>query len=595
MLDLDTFEKAAKNAGFYSLDTETTGLDTRVARLICITFAVGDKAWIVPLTSFAEVVSLNEARDWLNQHIFNDPNLTVIIHNAKYDLSIMAHHGFEIHNKVVDTMICEWMTNEYGTADPVKNEHPHFGLKELVWKYFKIKRDKYKDVADLLFLDPKGFAQYAMDDALDAWRLWNDIDVPALKREGAGVRNLFYEVEMPLVFSLMEMEESGLYINIEKMGGLFKKNAEEVKDLTEKICKHAGKTFNLASSDQLSDVLFKDLKIDVAGIPLHKKSVPGKQIYSTAAKVLKHIRHSNKIIPLIEAYRKATKMRDGFLMPLLGKSKLSEECRIYPEFNQTGTKIGRLSSSNPNAQQMPREGGIRDCISAPSGHVLCCSDYSQAEYRVLAHQSNDVNLIKLYNSDPKADIHQWVAKEAAIERDEAKAVGFGLLYGLADPSLAASLKVPLAKAQELRAKWTDLCKGVLPYKKKVEYDLIRKKFVETIWGRRRRFFGVRLDDFAHRQAFHMTISGSAADAIKIGTNKLYKALQELRQQDPRYKQVRMLAQVHDELVLQCPEEIQQDVIKLVKEKMEDVGKGHLKVPFVAKVGCGSTWSDSKVK
>lgn len=593
MLDLYEFEKAAKNAGFFSLDTETTGLDTRVARLICITLAVGDKAWIVPLTSFSEVVSLVEAKDWLNQHIFNDPNLTVIIHNAKYDLSILEHHGFEVQNKVVDTMVCEWLTNEYGAADPAKNEHPHFGLKELVWKYFHIKRDKYKTIEDLLFIDPKGFVKYAMDDALDAWRLWHEIETPALKREGSGVRNLFYGVEMPLIFSLMEMEESGLYVNIEKMGGLLKQNAEEVKGLTEKIYKLAGKQFNIASSDQLSGVLFKELKIDATNIPLHKKSVPGSPIYSTAEKVLKHIRHSNKIIPLIEAYRKTTKMRDGFLTPLLEKSRLSDECRIYPEFNQTGTKIGRLSSSNPNAQQLPREGGIRDCISAPHGCVLCCSDYSQAEYRVLAHQSNDQSLIKLYNSDPKADIHKWVAQEASIERDDAKAVGFGLLYGLADPSLAASLKVSLAKAQELRAKWTDLCKGVLPYKKKVEYDLIRNKFVETIWGRRRRFFGVRLDDFAHRQAFHMTISGSAADAIKIGTNKLYKAIQELRTQDPRYKQVRMLAQVHDELVLQCPEEIKSDVIKLVKEKMEDVGQGHLRVPFVAKVGCGPTWSDAK--
>jgi DNA polymerase-1 len=594
MLDLPDLEKAAKDAGIFSLDTETTSLDILTARLVCITFAVKDRTWIVPFAGLPGAVPVLAAKDWLNEHLFNDPNLTALVHNAKFDIPIMTRHGFNIQCRVLDTMIAEYITNEYGAADPkLSKVEPILGLKPLVKKYFNIDRYDYDET--LLFLDPKAFIQYARDDASDVWRLWHEIHLPAFQRDGSGVQRLFYDIEMPLVFVIMEMESAGLYVDIDKMGVLLKENATEIDTLSKKIWKIAGKNFNIASNDVLSDILFLELKVDPKDTPHVKKSTPGHPMYATGKKILKKLHSAHKIIPLIESYRKAAKLRTGFLYPLLGKAKLNDEHRVYPEFLQARTVIGRLASKNPNSQNMPKKGGVRDSICAPPGFKLVVGDLSQIEYRILAHQSKDPNLIKLYNETEDADIHQWVADTAKIERDPAKQIGFGILYGLSDNSLAESLKISLSEAKKLREKWIALCMNVPKYKEKVRNDVIRKRYVETIWGRRRRFAGIALDDFRHRQAFHFTISGSAADVIKIGMVKLHKKLKELRQSDPRYEKVRMLAQVHDELVLQAPEDMAAEVTQLLKDKMEDVGRGSIRVPIVADVNSGITWSEAKKK
>jgi len=594
MLDLPDLERAAKDAGTFSLDTETTSLDILTARLVCITFAVRERTWIVPFAGLPDAVPILMAKDWLNEHLFNDPNLTALVHNAKFDIPILQRHGFNIQCRILDTMIAEYITNEYGAADPRPSKVvPILGLKPLVKKYFNIDRYDYDET--LLFLSPKDFIQYARDDASDVWRLWHEIHLPALARDGSGVQRLFYDIEMPLVFVIMEMESAGLYVDIDKMGVLLKENASDIEKLSEKIWKIAGKRFNIASNDVLSDVLFVDLKIDPKDTEQLKKSTPSHLRYATGKDVLKSLHSSHKIIPVIEDYRKAAKLRDGFLCPILEMAKTNDEHRIYPEFHQARTIMGRLSSSRPNSQNMPRKGGVRDCICAPPGSVLCCSDYSQIEYRILAHQSNDPNLIKLYNENQDADVHQWVADTAKIERDSAKTVGFGVLYGLSDNSLAFSLKISISEAKKFREKWIALCVNVPKYKEKIRNEVIRKRYVETIWGRRRRFAGIALDDFRHRQSFHFTISGSAADVIKIGMVKLYKRLKELRLADPRYEKVRILAQVHDELLLQAPEDMAVEVTQLLKEKMEDVGRGSLRVPIVAEANYGTTWSAAKKK
>jgi DNA polymerase I-like protein with 3'-5' exonuclease and polymerase domains len=961
MLDLPDLEKAAKDAGTFSLDTETTSLDILTARLVCITFAVKDRTWIVPFAGLPGAVPLLEAKEWLNEHLFNDSKLTALVHNVKFDIPIMTRHGFNIQCRVLDTMIAEYITNEYGAANPqLKKVEPILGLKQLVKKYFNIDRYDYEET--LLFLDPKGFIQYARDDASDVWRLWHEIHLPALARDGTGVQRLFYDIEMPLVSVVMEMESSGLYIDINKMDGLLKDNAVEIEKLSEKIWKIAGKKFNIASNDVLSDILFRELKIDPKDTEHVKKSTPSHPLYATGKSVLKKLHSSHKIIPLVEDYRKAAKLQAGFLNPLLEKARLNDEHRIYPEFLQARTLIGRFASRNPNGQNMPRKGGVRDCICAPPGFRLVVGDESQIEYRMLAHQSKDPNLIKLYNENPDADVHQWVADTAKIERDQAKcldgdtivftakgprtinsivnlsifnthcpidevelyngsggtvkavsaiaqeekecvyvisrygilcctkehrlqlkggelaeagnlvkgqaladseipkitgnpisinlnpfsrklgqgpcslaldedwayfagifhgdgsvsghtpnishgsgkdyenwrsvikdackkiglpitmsgdlkttrlgervvldyleqlnlvqrkektsegahrlirvpawvlsggesiilsylaglfdtdgtistngslnfttkypeyagqvsvliralgcpvsietcwnktysrwyyrvharaagldflaknlplrsekkekllirvskkrlnrkrkenevllilpagkrrvydvqvnsldhlylqggfighnSIGFGMLFGLSDESLAASLKISISEAKKLREKWISLCVNVPKYKSHIRAEVIRKRYVETIWGRRRRFAGIAMDEFRHRQAFHFTISGSAADVIKIGMVKLHKKLKELRQADPRYEKVRMLAQVHDELVLQAPEDMVPEVTKLLKDKMEDIGRGSLRVPIIADVNSGITWSAAKKK
>ena len=589
---LEGFERAAKDAGAFALDVEATGLNPRRDRLICISVAVGDKTWIAPFSPLEEAIPIVAARDWFNDHILNDTNLSIVIHNAKFDIAILRSHGFVVMNKIVDTMVCEWLVNEMGAAPPMA-DHGIFGLKDLIKKYFGEERPTFKEVKDLLFIAPKDFIQYARDDARDHWRLWKNIEEPALKKEGAGIQKLFYDMEMPLIPVLMEMESSGLFINTDLMSGLIKAESKKVLKLQNKVWKEAGENFNASSPEQMSRVLFDKLKIPPEKIPETQKSNSQCRIYSTNEKYLKQIRKKHKIVPLLEEFRKSKKNLDGFLLPLLSKARAEETCRIYPSFKQTGTKIGRLSSSNPNGQNLPREGGVRDCVCAPPGSILCVGDLNQVELRILAHQVNDPEIIQAYLSG--GDFHKLVETELQVERNVAKVVNFGVLYGFSIPSLAQFLGVSFKKAESIYNRWQERFKSVGTYRQKVHWKAMKQGFVETLFGRRRRFFGVAMDEYALRQSFHFTISGSAADVIKLGMVNLHKELEKRRAGDDRYKKVKLLAQVHDELVLEAPEELKDDVCVLLKEKMEDVGRGRFRVPIIAEVGAGQRWTDAKLK
>ncbi len=442
-----------------------------------------------------------------------------------------------------------------------------------------------------MFIDPKGFEKYSRDDARDPWRLWWDVHKPELKKQGKAVERLFYELEMPIATVLMEMEAGGLYVDVEKMEGILREARKEIQSLEKQIYKLAGEQFNINSSEQLSPILFGKLGIKPVNIPRLAKSTPERPLYSTNKDYLKKIRKSHKIIPIVEKYRKATKMRDGFLVPFLHKATHSDTRRLYPSFNQTGTRIGRLSSENPNSQNMPRAGGIRDCIVAPEGKLMVCGDLSQIELRILAHQSQDASIIKAYREG--SDLHRLVQDEVGVERTLAKNINFGILYGFAIDSLAEFIQVSRKRANEIYNEWHERFQGVPKYKEKVRWQVTKYGYVETIFGRRRRFHGLRLDAYSHRQAFHFTISGSAADVIKIGMMKLHRSLEERRKGDERYKQVFMLAQVHDEILLEAPEDIAEDVKELMQKSMEDVGGGKILVPIVAEVALGKTWSEAK--
>lgn len=947
--------EAAQAAGAFSLDVETTGKDVRNDHLICISFGVRDKTWFLPLHQLPNSVPLLVARDWLNSNLFNRQDLTLIGHNVKFDIHVLRNHGFVIQNKLVDTMLAEYVTNEYGAANRGAKEGI-FGLKELVEKYFGIKRPSWEEVRDLVFLSPKEFEQYSRNDAQDAWRLWYEIEVQALKREGPKIEKLFYQMEMPLVQVILEMESSGLYIDIVEIERILKENAEKIKKLEEEIFKQAKRAFNIGSGEQLSEVLFHDLKIPPGEISTISKSKPEHPIYSTSKNFLKKLKKAHPIVSLVMDWRKAVKIQTGFLRPILDRAKSSEERRIYPQFKQTGTVIGRLSSVDPNSQNMPREGGVRDCIAAPPGKILVVGDLNQIEYRLLAHFSEDPVLINAYrtggdmhkvtmdvvgcerslakcltgdtlvftdkgvrtiqsvigNIEPDehqpipqvrlfdgrgswvtsswglvrherpcvyvvtrrsvvcctAD-HRWLTTGGLVEAqhlkpgmklpegnvpslvgspqmvrlnpftkivgegpcsmvldedwayfagifhgdgfinghtsginhgsDEAYAewrkvvreacyrvglpsrmdaagkntylgsrvivrylvqlglaeygldgesvhrrmlvpdwvlaggerivlsylaglfdadgtvsqsgtlnfttkcpeyagqialllralgcavgvepywnttckrwyfrihvyaaslrwlaehlplrsekkeklkqraekvrhpnrlkkeevrlvipaglktvydfhvdsedhlylqgglighnnVNFGLTYGMTIPSLAEFLDISEERAKTIYSKVYGAFKEVPKYKNRVRYDVMKNGFVETFFGRRRRFFGLEMNEFNYRQAFHFKIAGTAADVIKIGMNKLFQKLEARRKEDPRWKGVRMLAQIHDELVLESPEEVAEEVKNLVKSSMEDVGGGKLRVPIQANVGFGKTWSVAK--
>jgi DNA polymerase-1 len=591
--ELLEFEKAAKASGRFALDVETTGKNIRSDHLICISTAVGDKTWFVPLHQLPGAIPLEHARNWFNDHIFNDSNLSMIAHNSKFDVEMLQSHGFILKVKLIDTMIAEYMANEFGAGNP-KGKVGIFGLKELVEKYFKIKRPHWKEVRDLLFIAPKAYEQYSRDDSRDAWRLWTDIEEPALKREGPKVQRLFYDLEIPLIPIMIEMETSGLVVNVEGMEKILHENEKAVEKLKKEIIKLAGKEFNIDSPDQLSEVLFHDLKIPTADIPTTKKSTQEKPVYATGKPVLKEIQKRHPIVPKLLEYRKAARMVDGFLIPILERAKADAESKIYPEFHQTRTVLGRLASSNPNGQNVPRDGGIRDCIVAPEGYVLVVGDLNQIEYRTLAHQCCDPTLLKTYRQE-NGDLHKSTMDAFGCTRNEAKAVNFGIVYGMGTEALAKQAKVSVSKAKEFQKKLRETYPGIGVYKKKVLWTTRKTGFVESIFGRRRRFAGVVFDAYAERQAFHHSVSASAADIIKIGMVKLYAALQKKREENPKYRNVKILAQIHDELILQAPEDIGEEVRVLVKSCMEDIGGGKLRVPVISNVFVGKTWSEAKGK
>lgn len=253
--------------------------------------------------------------------------------------------------------------------------------------------------------------------------------------------------------------------------------------------------------------------------------------------------------------------------------------------------VNHNSSENPNGQNMPRKGGIRDSVCAPEGKTLVVGDLNQIELRILAHLSEDPTFLKTYREN--GDVHQATMDAVGCERPVAKASNFGMVYGMSPSALAALTDISIKRAQEVYDKWFEKFSGVRKLKEKTRWDVIKDQLTKTIFGRRRRFYGVPLDDYAHRQAFHFTVSGSAADVIKIGMVKLYKALLDKRAQLPIWNEVKMLAQIHDELVLESPEGIAEEVRALVESSMENVAGGHLKVPVKAKVAIGKTWSTAK--
>lgn len=588
--DLEELKKAAKEAKAFATDVESTSLNIRQARLISMSFAVKDRSWFIPFAPLPNAVSIIEARDWLNANLFNDPEILCIWHNGKYDWHIYKNHGCIIKNKFACTMVGEWMCNETGAA-PLTADHSILGLKELMYHYFKETRASYEEVEPYLFLEPKRYENYSRQDSLDAWRLWFERVEPALKKEGPKVEKLFWELEMPLIPILMEMEDCGLFLDFDMMHSLIKENEKQTAVLNEKICKIAGKPFNIKSGEQLSDILFGKLKINPKDIPTVAKSRPDHLIYSVDKKSLKKIRKEHEVVPMVEEYIKLRTMHDGFLTKLLRMAKEEPDHRIYPTFKQTGTKIGRLSSENPNGQNMPRKGGIRDSVRAPEGKKLVVGDLNQIELRILAHLSEDPTFLKTYREN--GDVHQATMDAVGCERPVAKASNFGMVYGMSPAALAALTDIPIKRAQEVYDKWFQKFSGVRKLKEKTRWDVIKYQYTKTIFGRRRRFYGVPMDDYAHRQAFHFTVSGSAADVIKIGMVKLYKALEERRAQYPVWHEVKLLAQIHDELVLEAPEGIAEEVRTLVQSSMEDIAGGRLKVPVRANVAIGKTWSTAK--
>ena len=403
--------------------------------------------------------------------------------------------------------------------------------------------------------------------------------------------NLLHEIELPLAKVLAQMEELGFAVDkegIAEYGEIMQNKIDQLQDL---VYEEVGYRFNLNSPKQLGEALFIKL-----GLPAGKKTKTG---YSTNAEVLEKLRYEHPVVELILEYRTLAKIKSTYCDGLL--KVVEEDGRIHSSFNQTETRTGRISSTEPNLQNIPvrtdvgRE--LRKFFVAKEGCVLVDADYSQIELRVLAHVANDSGMIEAFKEND--DIHRNTAAQVfhmpremvtPLMRSRAKAVNFGIIYGIGAFSLAKNIGVTRKEAEEYIKTYLDHFSGVRNYMTNVVEHAKETGYVETLFGRRRYLpelssSNFNLRSFGERVAMNMPIQGTAADIIKIA---MIRVVHRLEKEGLR---ARLILQVHDELIVEAPEEEAPLVQQLLTEEMEQAI--HLSVPMVAEATIGKTWYDAK--
>ncbi|CAN5630282.1 DNA polymerase I [soil metagenome] len=589
-------------AGRFSFDTETTSTDACRADLVGISVAVEPyRAYYLPFRHCrpqGELMELDE--DAGNLPALNSPALAPLVEiledeavekigqNLKYDLLVLRRAGVTLRGLVFDTMVASYV------LDPGRREH---GLDSLALQYLDHKTVTYEELTGkgkaqipIAEVDLDRCCEYACEDADLALQLAERFapDLQRLKLEP-----LFNTIEMPLVEVLAEMEWNGIRIDQPFFRALSRKLATQLQVLEQEIYSEAGTTFNINSNPQLRVILFERLQL-----PVLKKTKTGA---STDASVLEQLAAEGHRLPtLLMQYRQLDKLQSTYV-EALPRLLNPDTGRLHTSFNQTVAATGRLSSSDPNLQNIPirTEIGaeIRRGFVPDEGCVFVTADYSQIELRVLAHYSEDPAFLEAFRTG--ADIHRQTAAlvfgvgDAGVTRemrDSAKTVNFAVIYGIGAFSLAQQLGVTNTEAKEFIDRYFERFPGVRRYLDGQIEAARANGFVETLTGRRRyipeissKNFNIR--SFGERAATNAPIQGSSADLIKIAMINIHRALKESG------ARARMLLQVHDELLFEAPRDEAEATLNLVREKME--GAAQLRVPLVVAAGLGDNWLECK--
>jgi len=582
-----------REKGLVCLDTETTSENPFKAKLVGISFSLQEgKAIYLPLGhDYAEApkqIPMDKALSALRP-VLEDEHIAKVGQNIKYDAEVLHFHSIELKGMYFDTMVASYVIN------PGLRQH---NLEALSQQYLNYKMITYGDLVgkgkkakNFSQVNIEAAAEYSCEDADITLRLMRVLSerLDSVKNE-----ELFYGLEMKLIPVLMEMELAGIKIDVEFFQALSKKMASELKELEQEIYKEAGMEFNINSPQQLGYVLFEKLQL-----PTQRKTTKTKR-YSTDVKVLKKLAaYPHKVPKLVLRYRTLNKLKSTYLDALVKMVEPSTG-RLHTSFNQTVTATGRLSSSNPNLQNIPIRGEegkeIRKGFIAEKGFKFVSADYSQIELRVFAHYSGDPAFKEAFERGD--DIHTRTASEImGVSSEEvtsdmrriAKAINFGIIYGMGPQKLSEELEIDLSSAKQYIAAYYERYKGVLAYKERMIKDAREKGYVTTLFNRRR--YVPDIDNpkqviraEAERIAVNTPIQGTAADLIKKAMINLYERL-ELEN-----FRSRMLLQVHDELLFEVPEDEVKAVIPLIKEEMENVYP--LDVPLKVDVGVGTNWSEA---
>lgn len=569
-----------------SLDTETTSLSAMDAELVGLSFSVEEnKAFYVPIPADRE-----EAQKIVDvfKPLYEDPSILKVGQNIKYDLEVLRNYGVRLSGNMFDTMIAHYV------IQPELRHNMDF-MAETYLNYKTIHIDeligpKGKDQRNMRDLDPKEVYEYAAEDADVTLKLKNVLE-KELKKFGA--ERLFYEIEMPLLPVLAEMEITGVRIDTDSLKETSCLLSARAMELEKKIHGLAGYTFNISSPKQVGEVLFDNLKI----VEKAKKTKTGQ--YVTSEEVLQRLRGKNEIVDYILEYRGLKKLIGTYLetLPKLINPKTGH---IHTSFNQTVTSTGRLSSSDPNLQNIPVRGEegkeIRKAFIPEDGCLFFSADYSQIELRVMAHLSEDENMIEAFRSGH--DIHAATAAKVYKEeigevtrdqRTKAKRANFGIIYGITVFGLAERLNISRDEASQLIEGYFATFPKVREYMEKSKEIAREKGYVETLFGRRRYLPDINsrnatVRGFAERNAMNAPIQGTAADIIKVAMVNIFRRFKE---EGLRSK---LILQVHDELNFSVLPEEKEAVERIVLHEMESALE--MRVPLLADSGWGSNWLEA---
>jgi len=571
----------------FALDIEATGKDPLRDRIVGLALCrEAGRAYYIPLShSYGGAPKQLDRGEVLRMAsgILENPGIPKIGHNLKYDIGMLRQERVEVQGTLYDTMLASYLIN------PNKPDH---SLEDVSFEYLSYRKKSFQEIlakkesfSDVTLEDA---TRYAAEDAALAMEL-KGVLFERLKEEG--LDTLYFDMEMPLIHVLIDMEEAGFKVDADKLNNMSKELSREIESIQKRIYFLAGEEFNINSPKQLSKVLFHSL-----GLKPGKKTKTG---FSTELSVLEDLAETHELPGEILNYRSLSKLKSTYtdVLPDLVNPRTG---RIHTSFNQTVTATGRLSSSEPNLQNIPVRGEwgrrIRDAFIAEQGNLILSADYSQIELRILAHLSRDQGLIDAFMSG--VDIHTRTAstlfgvamdKVTSDMRRVAKTVNFGVVYGISPFGLSVALTITPADAKRYIDGYFEGHPGVKAYIEQTLREAKEKGYVLTMFGRRRKVPEIKSQNAitraqGERLAINSPIQGTAADAIKIA---MIRIRERFRLEKVNAK---MILQVHDELVFELPGDELDRTTRIVRETME--GAVSLLVPLKVDIGHGKSWAEA---
>ncbi|TET40141.1 MAG: DNA polymerase I, partial [Dehalococcoidia bacterium] len=571
----------------FAIDLETTGKEAVTAELVGVAVSPAPgKAFYIPLghrgLNQPEQLPLSQVITKLKP-LLEGENIGKIAHNGKYFMTVLANYGVELENLSFDTMIAAYLIGE-------KN----LGVRALVFSKLGIEMTSITDLIgtgkkqiSIAALEVRQAADCASASADVTWRLRDNLR-DELERQG--LWRLFTEVEMPLVPVLVDMERNGVALDIGLLHEMSLELNMKMLELEAEIYNSVGHKFNINSHQQLGRILFEELRL-----PRPRKTKSG---YSTEASVIEGLRGAHPIIELVLDYRQLSKLKSTYVDALLSLINPNTG-RVHTSFNQTGTTTGRLSSTEPNLQNIPVRGElgrkIRQAIVAPRGSYLLSGDYSQIDLRALAHLSQDPELIAAFARDE--DIHAITAATVfGVEKAEvtsemrrvAKTVNFGVIYGMSDYGLEQATELSREEAAQFIALYFERYPKVKEYIEATKEQARKLGYVQTVMGRRRFIPEINSPNWqvrqaAERMAINAPVQGTSADIIKVAMINMHREMKN------RNLESKMLLQIHDELLFEVPQEELEEMRSLVTEIMPQAMK--LCVPLKIDIKLGRNWGE----